>query len=109
MSDRATSLEPASLQTAGSATSHVPITTPLESNYCTNMLSNLIRIMLLRKNIGGHPFGGIMLLRRFISAKASRMSTYANAARNSRGICTYDFIGLKVPVESTLAKKSSWG
>jgi hypothetical protein len=50
-----------------------------------------------------------MLLRFSFSTKASRMSTYTNAAHNSRGICTYDFIGLKVPLESALGKKISRG
>jgi hypothetical protein len=35
------------------------------------------------------------------------MSRYAKIAPNSGRICSYGFIGLKVPVESTLAKKST--
>jgi len=55
MRDRAASLRSALPRTADSATSGVQITTHLESNSCTNIASNLIRIILLRKNTRGHP------------------------------------------------------
>ncbi len=102
--DRVTPFGSTSLRSVGFATSPAQIATRLESYRCTHHADNHIRIISLRKIIGG-TLGGIMLLRGFFSAKASRMSTYANVASNSSRICTYGFIGLKVPVESTLAKK----
>jgi hypothetical protein len=103
--DRVTPRGSTSLRSVGFATSPAQIATRLESYSCTHSADNHIGIISLRKNIGGHPLGAIMLLRFSFSTKASRMSTYTNAAHNSRGICTYDFIGLKVPLESALAKK----
>ena len=105
----ATARGSASLRTADSPTFRTHIVTNLESYSCTKMFSNHIRITSLRKNIGGAPLGVIMLHWLPFSAKARRMSTYANAVRNCLRICTYDFIGLEAPLGSALAKKSQWG
>jgi hypothetical protein len=87
------------------STSRAQMATRLESYSCTNIISNRIRIIFLRKNTGGHPLAAsLCCLGSLLPAKARRMSTYAKVARNYRRICTYGFIGLKVPVESTLAE-----
>ena len=52
---RITSPVSAPFHAAGSATSRAQIATFLESNSCTKTPNNRIRIILLRKNIGGHP------------------------------------------------------